>query len=228
MASFSHGLWPHHHTLFLLCFHSSNLSTDNSQVLQLWNTCLPENAVKDVVQHCVQTIQKLEDHKIEEATCKALQKQALQEAKKLGKDAFEAEKNCITQENLKIAKEKKEEKLQQVATKQVEKARHAASKPSRKHKAVYQTVEGLPEGEPQQPPPPPASMLHGDSDGLYDDRSNKFSLHPSDPANFLKLSVALHILIRWKLTSYDISQAEALIREYVMELMAVSNLQLSI
>ena len=106
----------------------------------------------------------------------------------------------------------------------MEKARHAASKPSRKCKAVYQMVEGLPEGEPQQPPPPPASMLHGDSNGLYNDRSNKFSLHPSDPANLLKLLAALRILIRQKLTSYNISQAEALIREYVMELMAVSNL----
>ncbi|KAG2048597.1 hypothetical protein BDR06DRAFT_975895 [Suillus hirtellus] len=55
-------------------------------------------------------------------------------------------------------------------------------------------------------------------DGEDADANLKFLLHPNDPANFLKLCAALQILIRWKLSNDDISQAEQLISQYCGEL----------
>ncbi|KAG1847027.1 hypothetical protein DFJ58DRAFT_843343 [Suillus subalutaceus] len=46
----------------------------------------------------------------------------------------------------------------------------------------------------------------------------KISLHPHDTAHFLKLSAALRILIRRDLSDDDIDRADALIREYNVEL----------
>lgn len=74
------------------------------------------------------TIQKIEGRKAEEATRKATYKQALLDAKAKGREAYEAEKNRITQEKLAIAEEKRQEKLRQAAAKQAEKSRIAASK----------------------------------------------------------------------------------------------------
>jgi len=54
-----------------------------------------------------------------------------------------------------------------------------------------------------------------------DSAQDKFSLHPDDPHNFLKLCSALRILIRRRLTSRDIDHAEVLIREYCTELIHV-------
>lgn len=59
-------------------------------------------------------------------------------------------------------------------------------------------------------------------DGEDADANLKFSLHPDDPANFLKLCAALRILIRRKLSDDDISQAERLISQYCGELIHVS------
>ncbi|KAG2121277.1 hypothetical protein DEU56DRAFT_918279 [Suillus clintonianus] len=42
----------------------------------------------------------------------------------------------------------------------------------------------------------------------------KFSLHPEDPANFLKLSAALHILIKHQLSNKDLDEADQLIHDY--------------
>ncbi|KAG0694715.1 hypothetical protein DFH29DRAFT_1006099 [Suillus ampliporus] len=47
----------------------------------------------------------------------------------------------------------------------------------------------------------------------------KFGLHPDDPANFLKLSGALRILMQHTLSDTDIDSADRLIRQYVTELL---------
>lgn len=95
-----------------------------------------------------------------------------------------------------------------------------------------QTVEDLPEGQIRPPPLAPGSVpitesqpqTSGDTvgDGEDADANLKFSLHPDDPANFLKLCAALRILIRRKLSDDDISQAERLISQYCGELIHVS------
>ncbi|KAF9221445.1 hypothetical protein BS17DRAFT_819693 [Gyrodon lividus] len=74
-----------------------------------------------------------------------MNKQALENAKKLGKEALDAEHAHITQENLAISKTKKQEK-QQAAVKQAEKVRLAATKKAlKKWKATSQMVVDHPE-----------------------------------------------------------------------------------
>ncbi|KAL4071542.1 hypothetical protein V8B97DRAFT_2023703 [Scleroderma yunnanense] len=46
----------------------------------------------------------------------------------------------------------------------------------------------------------------------------KCILHPNDPANFLKLCTAIHLLIKKTITDEEISSVDALLREYCMEL----------
>ncbi len=62
-----------------------------------------------------------------------------------------------------------------------------------KQKATSQLVKGLPEGEQHvSPPPVNHAMLDMDDNIIEPDTSNdKFSLHPDDLANFLRLSSAL-------------------------------------
>lgn len=48
-------------------------------------------------------------------------------------------------------------------------------------------------------------------------------LHPNDPANFLKLSLALRILLKRELNDMELNQAETLLEEYCTELISVSN-----
>lgn len=50
----------------------------------------------------------------------------------------------------------------------------------------------------------------------------KFSLHPKDPANFLKLSAALCILIKHQLSDKDLDEVDQLLRAYCTELLNVS------
>lgn len=47
------------------------------------------------------------------------------------------------------------------------------------------------------------------------------NLHPRDPGNFFKLSAALKLLLGRKITDMDIDTADALLREYCVELMEV-------
>ncbi|KIJ06688.1 hypothetical protein PAXINDRAFT_158658 [Paxillus involutus ATCC 200175] len=56
---------------------------------------------------------------------------------------------------------------------------------------------------------------------LEDDAEMKFSLHPDDPANFLKLSGALRLLVQNSITNQDIDRADLLIREYCTELITL-------
>ncbi|KAF9229097.1 hypothetical protein BS17DRAFT_762812 [Gyrodon lividus] len=188
---------------------------------QLWSTCLPQDTDDDILCQCVSVIEKIEAQKQQEVTCKAMNKKALAEAKKQGKEAFDAERAQITQDNLTISETKKQEKLQQAAAKQVEevrltaakKARNAEIKALKKHKATSQMVEDLPEGQVWLPPTPPGNILpaegaptdEGSAEVIED---NKFSLHPDNPINLLKLSTALGILIKQKLTDYNIALAD--------------------
>ncbi len=55
----------------------------------------------------------------------------------------------------------------------------------------------------------------GDDD---DDENTPSCLHPDDPANFLKLSQALRLLMSRQITETQIGQAEALLRDYCQEL----------
>ena len=94
-----------------------------------------------------------------------------------------------------------------------------------KQKAVPQVVEGVPDGE-QRIPPPPAKQSHTNADEDVADPDvahDKFSLHPDDPKNFLKLCCALYILVQYRPTDADIDRADHLLREYCTELITVSH-----
>ncbi|KAG1907550.1 uncharacterized protein F5891DRAFT_974250 [Suillus fuscotomentosus] len=201
---------------------------------QLWSTCLPSDTDNQILQQHFAMIQRSEADKQAQATHKAEDKQALAEAKKRGKEAFEAEKARIASQKLADAEAKKN-KLRLTAVKQAEKAQLAAEKKARaaqrkgKCKATEQSVPDLPEGQPWSCPPPRESTSStaqfllqdpeymDDIDPQADDL--KFSLHPEDPANFLKLSAVLRILIKHQLSDEDLDEADQLIRDYCTELL---------
>ena len=54
------------------------------------------------------------------------------------------------------------------------------------------------------------------------DSEARFSLHPDDPKNFLKLSAALIILTKKTITTPELLTADNLLREYCTELISVS------
>ena len=72
---------------------------------------------------------------------------------------------------------------------------------------------------------PEDRTAHEDGGGTYDDLDElKPALHPDDPANFLKLCMALRILVKHTLLDHDISEADRLLREYCTELIQVSTI----
>ncbi|KAG1847269.1 hypothetical protein C8R48DRAFT_779257 [Suillus tomentosus] len=206
---------------------------------QLWSACLPSDADEQTLQNRVTMISKLDTEREAQAKGKANDRKALEEARKQGKDAYTAEKARIALEKLTITEAKKQEKLRITAAKQAEKVRLAAEKKAKaaeiragkKRKALSQVVEDLPEGQIHLPPPPPAVSSMGmrtpqqdettEQTGDNDDANMKFSLHPDDPLNFLKLSASLHLLMKHKISDYDISQADQLIRKYGTELITL-------
>lgn len=199
-------------------------------VPQIWNVYLPCDASEAGFSHRLSVVEKVDTEKQQEAARKANNKISLAEAKKRGREAYRTEKSRIAQENITIAEAKKQEKLQQAAAIQVEKAQQAnIKKLSKKRKATSQNVEGLPEGQLRGPPPPPHDTAgdlpeNPESPPMPDrpqvsyDGSDRLNLHPSDPANFLKLSMAIRILIKRTITDHDIDEAERLLREYNVEL----------
>lgn len=78
----------------------------------------------------------------------------------------------------------------------------------------------------QPPPPPQFNQNAGEESENLDDL--KFSLHPDDPGNFLKLCYALRILVRRVICDTDINEADQLLREYNTELIKVSHLLLNL
>ncbi|KAG2351109.1 hypothetical protein BDR07DRAFT_1502581, partial [Suillus spraguei] len=147
---------------------------------QLWSTCLPSDSDDQILHQWVAMIQKLENKKEADATCKLEDRTALAEAKKCGKEAFEAKKVRIARDKVAAAEAKSQEKLQLAAIKQTEKAQLAAEKKAKavqrkgKRKAIEQNVEA-----------------HEPVDGDLEPASTKFSLHPDDPPNFLKFKTSL-------------------------------------
>jgi hypothetical protein len=96
---------------------------------------------------------------------------------------------------------------------------------------MSQTVDDLPEGQTRPSPTAPGSILipmsepaeaNAGAEAGADDF--KYSLHPDDPANFLKLCTALRILIKHSLSDEDLNHADRLIREYNTELIHVCHL----
>ena len=73
-------------------------------------------------------VEKAEVQKQQDTTRKANNKASLAEAKKHGREAYEAEKARIAQENMVIDEARKQERLQQVAAKQLEKAQKAEAR----------------------------------------------------------------------------------------------------
>jgi hypothetical protein len=49
----------------------------------------------------------------------------------------------------------------------------------------------------------------------------KFSLHPDDPKNFLKLSTALTLLVKKTITAEEVEKAQSLLCAYCVELIMV-------
>ncbi|KAG2066534.1 hypothetical protein BDR04DRAFT_1121077 [Suillus decipiens] len=186
---------------------------------QLWSACLPTDADNDIL---CQQIQKETA-----ANHKAQQKKALEEAKKMSKGAFEAEKARISQEKLASAEAKTQEKLRAVTAKQAEKVRLAAEKKAKA--AERKLTDNCISPRHQRNAKPwlkllttfqkarqePAEANMGSEEGADD---LKYLLHPDDPANFLKLCIALRILIKCSLSDEDIDCADGLIREYNTEL----------
>ncbi|KAG1719168.1 uncharacterized protein EDB91DRAFT_1257863 [Suillus paluster] len=191
---------------------------------QLCSACTPSDASDQILHQCVAAVKKLEAERTVEATHNADNRKALADAKKHGKDAYEAEKAHIASLKLQEAEVKNQEKLRITTTKQAEKARIAAEKRHKqlctrhayhllhfevikliifkttiKCKAMTQTVDDLTKGEicptPPPPPPPPTASANEGFDNADDSTNAKFCLHPDDPENFLKLSTALHIIV---------------------------------
>lgn len=81
----------------------------------------------------------------------------------------------------------------------------------------------VPASDLQNPGLPEDRIAHEDDGGAYDDLDElKAALHPDDLANFLKLCMALRILIKNTLLDCDIIEADCLFHEYCTELIRVS------
>ncbi|KAF8839059.1 hypothetical protein BDN67DRAFT_1012597 [Paxillus ammoniavirescens] len=185
---------------------------------QLWSASLPQDINPEILCQHVIMIQKLESEKQEQANRKANYKKALEEAKKLGKEAHEAEKARIAQEKLELAEMKKQEKLQAAASKRAEKIRLTAAKKAKAVQAKASKKRKAPCDElPDETNPPE----NDESIPEAGEEEGKFSLHPDDPVNFLKLCSALRIFIKRKLTDTDIETADNLIHEYDLVLITL-------
>ncbi|KAF8131089.1 hypothetical protein EV363DRAFT_1166042 [Boletus edulis] len=172
---------------------------------QLWDDCLPRDMSDEVLRQRVTMIQHIENEKEQDVAMKAHNKLALQAAKKISKEAYEAEKARIANEKLTIAEAKKKAQLKATIARQAEKRRKQAAK---KAQNVRVPVNASPSDGPSLEPQEPQAI----------EDEGKFALHLDDPANFLKICSALRILIQWRLTDHDVKNAEHLIEEYNKEL----------
>ncbi|KAF8431526.1 hypothetical protein L210DRAFT_3415850, partial [Boletus edulis BED1] len=172
---------------------------------QLWDDCLPRDMSDEVLRQRVTMIQHIENEKEQNAAMKAHNKLALQAAKKVSKEAYEAEKARIANEKLAIAEAKKKAQLEATIARQAEKRRKQAAK---KAQNVRVPVDAGPSDGPSLEPQEPQAI----------EDEGKFALHPDNPANFLKICSALRILIQRRLTDHDVKNAKHLIEEYNKEL----------
>lgn len=194
---------------------------------QLWSKCLPTDLDDQILHQRATMVQRAEADKETGAAQKAQDKKSLADAKKIGKDAWEVEKTRIANNKVAAAEAKTQEKLRLASLKQVEKVWLAAEKKVKaaerkagKRKATSQTVDDLLEGQVRPPPPPPTA---GPKSNRYDDAETdaKFSLHPDDPGNFLKLCTALRIIIKQRISNEDLDKVDLLIRDYGNELICL-------
>ncbi|KAG2743404.1 hypothetical protein P692DRAFT_20821413 [Suillus brevipes Sb2] len=199
-----------------------------ADIPQLWSKCLPTDVDDQFLHQRAAMVQRAEADKEAGAAEKAQDRKALADAKKISKDAWEAEKTRIANKKVVAGDTKVQEKLRLASLKQVEKPRLAAEKKAKaaerkasKRKATSQTVEDLLEGQVQPPPPPPTAL--GPEASRFEDTETdtKFSLHPDDPRNFLKLCTALRIIIKHHITDEDLDRVDLLIRDYVTELISL-------
>ncbi|KIK80425.1 hypothetical protein PAXRUDRAFT_36197 [Paxillus rubicundulus Ve08.2h10] len=135
---------------------------------QLWSASLPQDIDPEILHQHVIMIQKLESKRQEQANYKANYKKALEEAKKLGKEAHEAEKA---------------------------------------------PCDELPDET--NPPENNEAIPEAGKEG------GKVSLHCDDPVTFLKLCMALQILIICKLTDTNVDMADNLICKYDLGLITL-------
>jgi len=221
----------------------------NLQIPQLWTSCILKHGGTSASTRRLISIAVIEEEKAREASQRAEDQRTLAEARAQGKEAHAAAKARIAQEKEVAVQAKKIEQLRITAERRAEKARVAAENKARqlerkvrgrcprsqvhqathnskaaKRKATSQSVEGLPEGEQRVPPPPVNHATVDAADDIVepDAAHDKFALHPDDPGNFLRLSAALRLLVRRRLTDTHIDHAEQLIREYCSELLPVS------
>ena len=242
-----HCLWPNScefPNLILIAFLIISV-----QIPQLWSSRIPKHGGNSTSTRRLISIAVVEEEKAREASRWEDDQRTLAEAQAQGKEAHAAAKACITQEREAVLQAKKIERLRVTAECQAEKARLAAENKARqlerkvrgccpqsqfcqathkskaaKRKATSQTVEGLPEGEQGVPPPPVNhAMLDVDDNIIELDASNdKFSLHLDNPANLLRLSAALRLLVHRRLTDSHIDHTEQLLCEYCTKLLPVS------
>ncbi|KIO12035.1 hypothetical protein M404DRAFT_125672, partial [Pisolithus tinctorius Marx 270] len=71
-------------------------------------------------------------------------------------------------------------------------------------------------------PPPPGNCIEQIPNDLQMPEDKQLCLHPKELANFLKLSMAIHILIKCTITDHDIDTTNNLLQEYNIELIKVS------
>ncbi|KAG1818071.1 uncharacterized protein BJ212DRAFT_1479900 [Suillus subaureus] len=71
----------------------------------------------------------------------------------------------------------------------------------------------------QEPLPSTAPEVPHTTDTGDDEEELKFGLHPDNPANFLKLSGALWILMQHTFLDADIDSTDTLIQQYITELL---------
>ncbi|KAG1856141.1 hypothetical protein F4604DRAFT_1932000 [Suillus subluteus] len=193
---------------------------------QLWSTCLPSADSNHILQDHVAQIEQLETEKACQAKKKLVDHRALEAAKKQGKEAHTLERAHIAKEKESEAAEKNDARLKSTAAKQAEKARLSAEKKSAKYckKATNDAMDIFSsDTQPESLPSTAPEVPHMTDTGDDGEEELKFGLRPEDPANLLKLSGALHILMHNTLLDADIDSADTLIWQYVTELLKTNN-----
>ncbi|KAG1736838.1 uncharacterized protein EDB91DRAFT_1055457 [Suillus paluster] len=175
---------------------------------QLWSACAPSADSNHILQDHVAQIERLKMEKTRQAEKKIVERRALEAAKKQGKEAHALEKARIAREKELEAAAKNDTRLKAAAAKQVEKVRIAAEK-----KAEKARISAEKKAARHRKKVPHVTDTGDEEEEL------KFGLHPDDPANFLKLSGALRILMHHTLSDTDIDCADTLIRQYATELL---------
>ncbi|KAG2046041.1 hypothetical protein BDR06DRAFT_977775 [Suillus hirtellus] len=213
------------------------LSTVYSPIVipQLWSACLPSTESNQILQDRVAQIERLETEKTRQAEKKMADQRALEEAKKQGKEAHALEKARIAKEKELEATAKNDVRLKAAATKQADKVRLAAEKKAEKARISTEKKAARHRKKATEAPPsnlnpqseplptftstadnvPPSEVPPMTDAGDEGEEELKFGLHPDDPANFLKLSAALRILMRHTLSDADIDSADTLIQQYL-------------